>query len=872
MSIQDKFNRANVIYKITKDIDLGGETLTIPEGCTLDFQGGNFSNGTIVGNNTKVFSSVSRIFDLSIELSGTWDVDNWYIEWFGHNGKEDIASYLEKLNHFNIRLLPKTYNLSTVVLGERTRLVGSGTGQTIINHANNTEGNCLIFENWFSGELADLTIDGQYANAEVEEGFQDALLKIRRTKGDDWEVSQVNTYYTSIHNIAVINSKFNGISILGQNDVDKGVTYAWCWGFQFSDIWVRFSNHYGIWNNSTDNRFMQMNVYSAYYADVYESGSSNIWVNLKLDGGRVSKGDIESAEEVLHLQDRGAQLILNTADGCVFNNLDIQTSGLTGVKVLNCQKLDLNCHINNSGYNESDTVERFKYCPAIYIDKLLYSSIKATCYWTSKQYRIIELNKQSDISLNSIQIINDSFHINSVDAERLSWLETDNIIKCPAKDFERYIKAPIILHNLNPYYSLEEPTGQSVAPTEWERENPIFGSRSARFRTAESGLNHLQFAPIKGKTKHIYLAVAVCQVNKMTTNKSTSERTATPYFNIIDKDSGTAVTSVYSSPFQTRLYPILGNRYIFGCLFTSNIDSVTNDDYNIQVRVYTQNVDGDFTIDNVCVYDLTQDIGLTNLMYTYTPTYIISELLKDYINCDKEFGDVLVLSNIKNTTSLYGSGSNLPNFVMTGTPYWLTDEKKLAINHQGTWKDVYGYNVDMPRIGTTEQIPTPTSGEVGFTYYNTSKESINVWNGVKYKEYKPATERNANIAKSKVIFKESHAGGFITSLLISIAETTSSIPILYYLAFNIVENSLNFTLHRIGGAKANEANFKLAYKWDESTRTIKIILVNTGKTNICYVKTLSCFMPNTVDLEPKDITDEEIASSVVLSEDNELST
>lgn len=37
MSVQNKFNKANTIYKITKDIDLQGETLTIPEGCTLDF-------------------------------------------------------------------------------------------------------------------------------------------------------------------------------------------------------------------------------------------------------------------------------------------------------------------------------------------------------------------------------------------------------------------------------------------------------------------------------------------------------------------------------------------------------------------------------------------------------------------------------------------------------------------------------------------------------------------------------------------------------------------------------------------------------------------------------------------------------------------
>lgn len=53
-AIRSKFNKTNVIYKITKDIDLGHGVLTIPEGCTLDFQGGSFSNGTIVFNSTLV--------------------------------------------------------------------------------------------------------------------------------------------------------------------------------------------------------------------------------------------------------------------------------------------------------------------------------------------------------------------------------------------------------------------------------------------------------------------------------------------------------------------------------------------------------------------------------------------------------------------------------------------------------------------------------------------------------------------------------------------------------------------------------------------------------------------------------------------------
>lgn len=73
MAIQDKFNKPNVIYKITKDIDLEGSTLTIPAGCTLDFQGGSFSNGTIVGNNTLVKNCRDKNLQFfNIKLLGTF--------------------------------------------------------------------------------------------------------------------------------------------------------------------------------------------------------------------------------------------------------------------------------------------------------------------------------------------------------------------------------------------------------------------------------------------------------------------------------------------------------------------------------------------------------------------------------------------------------------------------------------------------------------------------------------------------------------------------------------------------------------------------------------------------------------------------------
>ena len=82
---QNKFNKPNVIYKITKDIDLGNGILTIPEGCVLDFQGGSVSNGELVGNQTCIQSNLVRVFN-NISCSGSWNLPEVYPEWFGAKG------------------------------------------------------------------------------------------------------------------------------------------------------------------------------------------------------------------------------------------------------------------------------------------------------------------------------------------------------------------------------------------------------------------------------------------------------------------------------------------------------------------------------------------------------------------------------------------------------------------------------------------------------------------------------------------------------------------------------------------------------------------------------------------------------------------
>lgn len=61
---QEMINDANTVYEIRYDFDLNGTEITIPEGCTLKFNGGSLCNGTLIGNNTIIYN---YIIDFSIK-------------------------------------------------------------------------------------------------------------------------------------------------------------------------------------------------------------------------------------------------------------------------------------------------------------------------------------------------------------------------------------------------------------------------------------------------------------------------------------------------------------------------------------------------------------------------------------------------------------------------------------------------------------------------------------------------------------------------------------------------------------------------------------------------------------------------------------
>lgn len=118
---QAMINKANTIYVIQYDYDLKEASINIPENCVLQFDGGSLSNGTIVGNNTKIKTELEKIFN-NITIDGNWNVVEAHPEWFGAlpDGIYDCTDAIQKtINSFDVTKLNNgVYFINSTILSK----------------------------------------------------------------------------------------------------------------------------------------------------------------------------------------------------------------------------------------------------------------------------------------------------------------------------------------------------------------------------------------------------------------------------------------------------------------------------------------------------------------------------------------------------------------------------------------------------------------------------------------------------------------------------------------------------------------------------------------------------------------------------------
>lgn len=103
---QEMMSEPNTRYIIQYDYDLNGETICIPEGCTLDFQGGSLNNGTCELNRT--FIETNKCAFKNCTINGTCYNSTISIDWFGADGsgEEDSTEAIK----YAIRLAYNSYS------------------------------------------------------------------------------------------------------------------------------------------------------------------------------------------------------------------------------------------------------------------------------------------------------------------------------------------------------------------------------------------------------------------------------------------------------------------------------------------------------------------------------------------------------------------------------------------------------------------------------------------------------------------------------------------------------------------------------------------------------------------------------------------
>ena len=83
---------ANSTYVVSAPYTIGG-TLTMPADVTLYFIGGMLSgSGKLIGNKTKIIAPIKQIFGTSLNVSGTWEIERAYPQWFGAQSYQSIST------------------------------------------------------------------------------------------------------------------------------------------------------------------------------------------------------------------------------------------------------------------------------------------------------------------------------------------------------------------------------------------------------------------------------------------------------------------------------------------------------------------------------------------------------------------------------------------------------------------------------------------------------------------------------------------------------------------------------------------------------------------------------------------------------------
>lgn len=226
---QQMINQENTRYILQYDYDLNGQTITIPNNCIIEFEGGSISNGTLQLNNTILDGN--PLFKDAVSITGT--INNFYLrpEWFGASStSEDNTKAINSA-------LYAAYILGVEVVRLR-------------NTTYNISGTLNIYP--YCSLIGDNELNNKYSGTQiVQNGKVDAITFVRE-KGD-----LLNIGVKNLSIVCNISTESSGISVISDAASLFNCTFDGIFikGFK-NGININISGNFGIGYN----RFEKCNI------------------------------------------------------------------------------------------------------------------------------------------------------------------------------------------------------------------------------------------------------------------------------------------------------------------------------------------------------------------------------------------------------------------------------------------------------------------------------------------------------------------------------------------------------------------------------------------------------------------------------------
>lgn len=90
---QSMFGEPDTKYVVGGNYDLKGKSITIPDNCILEFDGGSINNGTVIGQRTSIVAAPTKVFGADLTMEGTWNATDYLCEWFGGDVEKCINTF-----------------------------------------------------------------------------------------------------------------------------------------------------------------------------------------------------------------------------------------------------------------------------------------------------------------------------------------------------------------------------------------------------------------------------------------------------------------------------------------------------------------------------------------------------------------------------------------------------------------------------------------------------------------------------------------------------------------------------------------------------------------------------------------------------------